>query len=82
MRHVKTMQPDAYTIELMPKDKASDVTKIQVVVNKKLIIRGLSSLLTKRNDQHLGADKIPNRRKNGQQHIYFQCIFHQGYRNK
>lgn len=36
MRHVKNnAAKDAYTIELMPKDKASDVTKIQVVVNKK-----------------------------------------------
>lgn len=36
MRHIKnTAAKDAYTIELTPKDKTSDINKIQVVVNKK-----------------------------------------------
>lgn len=36
MRHVKnTAAKDAYTIELTPKDKTSDIKKIQVVINKK-----------------------------------------------
>lgn len=49
VRHIKNnMVKDAYTIELTPKDKASEIIKIQVVVDKKTYYPKSIQLIDKR----------------------------------